>query len=557
MVSCQSSAPRVPAHAVPPPAPPPGIGTDASATVENYGSPQVPRQLGSAALFLPGMSGQRQVNFATVNGQAVLDGDIVLGPATALLYRYGIPWQSTLEKKGAVAVANRNYLWPGGEIPYVIDPGAEDKRQTILNGIRGFDGTSIKVRPRTSADRDYVVFRRVGEGCWSYLGRQGGAQDVDVTSCLSGNITHELMHAAGFYHEQSRGDRDEYITIVWNEITPDMVSNFDKRDARGQDIGAYDYGSIMHYSAYAGSRTGKPTIIPRQAGAQIGQRNGLSPLDRSAIETLYGKAQSTTPVASAPPLPTTLPPIPTSLPPAPTAQPPVPPAPTSTTSSPPTAPTPTTTPASPSNASFAGNYSSQRGNVSCTQGGLFVQCQFPGGNLFCAASGPELACTWSGGGQGRATFQRQASGVLAGTWGDAFSTNSRGQWDLTPAGTSARVTPSSAPPAAPTPAPAAPPAAASSPTLSGNFTSTRGNMACSDAGTSVTCNFQEADGVNGRLDCAKSQNGLELSCAWITFFPRPATGRATFTRTSASDRRLSGTWGLFLANTGGGRWDAQ
>ena len=34
--------------------------------------------------------------------------------------------------------------------------------------------------------------------------------------------------------------------------------------------------------------------------------------------------------------------------------------------------------------------------------------------------------------------------------------------------------------------------------------------------------------VNGRLDCAKSQNGLELSCAWITFFPRPATGRAAF-----------------------------
>jgi astacin (peptidase family M12A) len=554
MVSCQSSAPRAPAYAVPPPAPP-GVGTDASATVENYGAPQVPRQLGSAALFLPGASGQRQVNFATVNGQAVLDGDIVLGPATALLYRYGIPWQSTLERKGAVAVASRSYLWPGGEIPYVIDPGAEDKRQTILNGIRGFDGTSIKVRPRTSADRDYVVFRRVGEGCWSYLGRQGGAQDVDVTSCLSGNITHELMHAAGFYHEQSRGDRDEFITIVWNEITPDMVSNFDKRDARGQDIGAYDYGSIMHYSAYAGSRTGKPTIIPRQAGAQIGQRNGLSPLDRSAIETLYGRAGST-PVASAPPPPVTLPPVATTLPPAPTSLPPIPPAPTASTQ--PVPPAPTSAPASPSNASFAGSYSSARGNVSCTQGGLFVQCQFPGGNLFCAASGPELACTWNGGGQGRATFQRQASGVLAGTWGDGFSTNSRGQWDLTPAGSSASVTPAaptaSTPTATPTPAA---PTAASSPTLSGNFTSTRGNMACSDAGTSVTCNFQEADGVNGRLDCAKSQNGLELSCAWITFFPRPATGRATFTRATASDRRLSGTWGLFLANTGGGTWNAQ
>jgi hypothetical protein len=82
-------------------------------------------------------------------------------------------------------------------------------------------------------------------------------------------------------------------------------------------------------------------------------------------------------------------------------------------------------------------------------------------------------------------------------------------------------------------------------------------MSCAENGASVSCNFQEADGVGGRLDCAKSQNGLELSCAWITFFPRPATGRATFTRASANDRHLAGTWGLFLANTGGGRWDAQ
>jgi hypothetical protein len=81
-------------------------------------------------------------------------------------------------------------------------------------------------------------------------------------------------------------------------------------------------------------------------------------------------------------------------------------------------------------------------------------------------------------------------------------------------------------------------------------------MSCVESGGSIGCNFQEADGVNGRLDCAKSQNGLELSCAWITFFPRPATGRAAFTRASASDRRLTGSWGPFLATTGGGKWDA-
>ena len=56
--------------------------------------------------------------------------------------------------------------------------------------------------------------------CNSNVGRSGGAQTVSLDNgCVHVSIViHELMHATGFFHEQARADRDDYVIINWDNV---------------------------------------------------------------------------------------------------------------------------------------------------------------------------------------------------------------------------------------------------------------------------------------------------------------------------------------------------
>lgn len=55
--------------------------------------------------------------------------------------------------------------------------------------------------------------------CASFVGCQGGEQPVYISKvCRAGNLCHEIMHALGLHHEHTRQDRDQYVTIEWDNI---------------------------------------------------------------------------------------------------------------------------------------------------------------------------------------------------------------------------------------------------------------------------------------------------------------------------------------------------
>nr|XP_023024423.1 astacin [Leptinotarsa decemlineata] len=195
-------------------------------------------------------------------------------------------------------------MWKNGVVPYTISPLYEPSEEvTIIKAIRYLNFmTCLRFVPWDGKSKDYLLIWPIKypKGCWSFVGRFGGAQIVSLQApdargpnCLGteGRAIHELMHAIGIFHEQSRWDRDKFVKIHMENIVPQYKSNFDKQSLKNTTYSfEYDYDSIMHYGKFFFTKKkGKPTITPKQPGVKsIGQRKGMSKGDCLKVNDLYG-----------------------------------------------------------------------------------------------------------------------------------------------------------------------------------------------------------------------------------------------------------------------------
>ncbi len=266
-----------------------------------------PDEIVTLDVVLPFQEQAQEVSVYVYDGIAYIDGDIMIGNIRDL---------RDLQQRG-VGINLASYKWPNSAIPYTIGSGFSSSQTTdIINAINHINlNTNLCVIPRTT-ESNYVEFT-TSTGCSSYVGMIGGMQEINLApGCSYGSIIHEILHASGIYHEQSRSDRDNYVNILTSNIQTGYEGNFDiANTSYTDDFGAYDYNSIMHYgNTYFGcwscngikqcdpdycsnnscsGCTKLQTITTIPSGISIGQRSGLSSGDINTVNAMYPTACST------------------------------------------------------------------------------------------------------------------------------------------------------------------------------------------------------------------------------------------------------------------------
>ncbi len=208
--------------------------------------------------------------------------------------------QAELQKTTSI-----NALWDFGIVYYDFDNSVPLFLKNIIRGAMDeYEiNTCLKFNfrfPTSTWITQFIRFQSIsGKGCSSSsIGKAIGSMqtiNLERPGCDSHSTAlHEIGHGIGFWHEQSRPDRNNYLNINWYNMKTGTADQFELRQAVDYHNEIYDYASIMHYELKAYSGNGLPTMAVNnllrydvQGRPIIGNRLHLSPGDIRQVKKLY------------------------------------------------------------------------------------------------------------------------------------------------------------------------------------------------------------------------------------------------------------------------------
>ncbi|WKY10292.1 hypothetical protein Q1695_002553 [Nippostrongylus brasiliensis] len=224
------------------------------------------------------------------------EGDMALSPKQAKTIVSGKSGKSSTRDTRACITDPENFWDPLVPIPYTFDNSlASDVVALIRRGLQYWTQNTCMSFVENPNGMNHLRFY-AGVGCWGYVGKQPTwpSQDISIgDGCNTlGTVTHEIAHALGFYHTQSRYDRDSWVHVDLANVDPTLLSNFAKlTPATETHFGqAYDYGSVMQYNPYAFAENPNQytvTALDMSYQNSMGQREAPAFSDVRMMNRLY------------------------------------------------------------------------------------------------------------------------------------------------------------------------------------------------------------------------------------------------------------------------------